>query len=61
MAQLAFYTERPDGTLIENRRFMRKATSEEGVIEALETLLVYVDPTTIFRVDRRLWQRRGAA
>lgn len=61
VAQPVFLTEGPDGTPIENRRFMRKTTSQEGVIEALETLLVYVDPTTIFRADRRLWRRRGAA
>ncbi|KAF3047862.1 hypothetical protein E8E11_006312 [Didymella keratinophila] len=40
VAQLALYTERSDGTLIENCRIKRKAASEEGVIAALETLLV---------------------
>lgn len=61
LGQLAFYALQSDGSCIENRRFVRRASSEEGVVEALEILLEYVYPTTMFLVDSRVWRRRGGA
>ena len=64
VVELGFCFAHPDGGYLEKPGFVREAESKKGVVEALEVLLKYVDPTVMFKEEfqaKRQTKRRGAA